>query len=159
MQRLVAEPDGTTEEVVRGAAATPVAGDCRIIRGWLPRRRYECGHHDAVRFHFVILGRIIRFYGWFRRSSGLCPECFLRQMRPQIIRCADCGEPILPGEQVATPCRDYRDTDDARLSIIRREEGGELVVTCLCADNFLGFSGHWDGERIRRLRWTTGPDE
>lgn len=157
IQRCVPEP-AELESVIRGPAASPLDGDCRVVRGWLFKKRYDCGHRDARRFHFVIWGAELRLHKWFRRSSDLCPECLLRQLRPQIIRCADCRGPILPGEPIATPCRDDRDQAAEWLTTMPYG-GGELVVTCLCSDNALGFSGHWNGERIRRIRWEIAPDE
>ncbi len=157
MQRLIYVPDGF-ENVIRGPAATPSDGDCRVVRGWPFKKRYDCGHRDAVRFHFVIWGAALRLHKWYRLSSDLCPECLLRQLRPQVIRCADCREPILPGQPVATPCRDSRDEGRDDLTTLPYP-GGELVVTCLCSDNALGFSGHWNGESIRRIRWEIAPDE
>ncbi len=157
MQRLIHVPDGF-ENVIRGPAASPRESDCRVVRGWFLRRSYGCGHRAAANFHFVIWGTELRLHKWFRRSSDLCPDCLLRQLRPQIVRCPDCGGPILPGEPIATPCRDDRDAGRDDLTVVPYQ-GGELVVTCLCADNALGFSGHWNGDRIRRVRWEIAPDE
>jgi len=155
--RMVHEP-AEFESVNRGPAAAPAASECRVVRGWFLKKRYECGHRDAVRFHFTVWGEELRLGKWYRRSSDLCPECLLRELRLRIIRCADCGGPILPGEPIATPCRDERDRDQDVLTTVPYN-GGELVVTCLCHDNAMGFSGHWDGERIRRIRWKVAPDE
>ncbi len=151
--KLVPEP-GELESVERQPSSSPTAEDCRVIRSSFFRRRYDCGHSGARRFHFLIWGVEVRFNGRFLKRNRLCPACLLAQLMPKIIRCADCQGPILPGAPVATPCRDGRDADKNWLTTLPGHGRG-LVVTCLCDDNALGFSGHWNGSAIRRVNWKT----
>jgi predicted nucleic acid-binding Zn ribbon protein len=66
-----------------------------IERGKIPRK-YECGHWHK---------------NWFRLAIGdmetkrilqkeMCPMCYIRHILKHAIHCAQCGKPILPGEQV-----------------------------------------------------------
>ncbi len=155
--KLVPEPGGL-ENVERQPSASPTAADCQIIRTSFFRRNYGCGHSGARSFHFLIWGAKVEFNGRFLKGNRLCPACLLSQLMPRIIRCADCEGPIMPGAAVATPCRDERDAGKDWLTTVPGPNGG-LVVVCLCADNALGFSGHWNGSAIRRITWEPVEEE
>ena len=155
--RLVPESAGP-ESVSRGPASSPRLEDCAIIRRSFFRRRYACGHRGLKKFSFSIWGHEVRFNKGFLLLNDDCPACLLAKLMPRIIRCADCERPILPGDPIATPCRDPRDQGKDWLTVVNGQDR-DLLVCCLCnIDNELGFSGHWNGAEILRVRWVTKSD-
>ena len=106
---------------------------------------YGCGHAAPVRFALRIHGRIREMSDAYFEERPLCPEC----IRIMTIRCAHCGQPIMPGESVACVI----DKEDWVTPDARPMRGGDRsVVICFrptCAGPYPEMGGgFWNGREV-----------
>ncbi|MFA6604205.1 MAG: hypothetical protein WCT10_05235 [Patescibacteria group bacterium] len=146
--------------VVREPTSSPRLEDCAIVRRSFFRRKYGCGHRGPKLFAFSIWGSEVRLIDEFLLQNEECPVCLLTRWQPQIIRCPDCEQPIIPGDPVVLPCRDERDDGKDWLVVVPGDSGGDQVVCCPCGDNCLGLRGQfkWNGSAVEFPR-TDKPDK
>lgn len=106
---------------------------------------YACGHKGFIKYTFSHLGFKFGTIPRMIEKRDLCPACIWKRMRPQIILCATCGLPILPGNQVAkVPINttSFEHTFEA--------SPGAYLSCTRCIG--IGFTGHWTGKRYRALQ-------
>jgi len=157
--KLTIKP-GERIDVVLGTTASPLPGECRVLRRSIFGRKYGCGHRGPRRFAFRIWEFTSRTMSPTPERRELCPACLLEELRAQVIRCADCQGPILPGEPIGLPVKDARDQGRTSTTVVPPAAGGsELVVICCNGrcEGMIGFAGHWAGKFIQGVRWVTEP--
>lgn len=110
---------------------------------------YSCGHRDKTHFVFNIYGERGAPEKAILDRREKCGECLLSELHEQVIRCAGCKLPILPGSPVLTG---IPSTDEDRpwatfVRVPRRREKQALICTrsTCCISGGL-ISGTWDGE-------------
>ena len=107
------------------------------------RARYKCGHKGCSEFTLIAFGLRMKSFAVSERPE-FCEECLKANAEKDIIQCARCGLPIVPGEQVAIyeiePEREYPPHS-------RRLENG--VLGCMawdcCPMGAAYYAGHWLG--------------
>jgi hypothetical protein len=113
---------------------------------------YACGYKDVRRFTVVFFGRELRFRrGWFGKRQCCC-SCEAEKLRREAIRCAICGNSILPGEGVRLYVRSKKMPGYA---VTVQTPEGSAVVGCLrmdCADGGFCYGGNWTAEGVRLPR-------
>lgn len=110
------------------------------------RRRYRCGHKDHRDFVLVIYNKAVAFTSLQLMRRGKCGDCLLEEYRQEAIRCALCGDAILPWENVGL--LNNADTDPAWTT---RVGLGERAVVCARCDSKLP---RIEGQKTSREIWT-----
>lgn len=105
---------------------------------------YACGHKGFIKYSFFYLGFQFGTDPRMIEKLDLCPMCTWKRMRPQIILCARCGLPILPGNQV----KKVKVGGPQHQHAFEAGEG-EYLACSRCVN--IAFTGFWTGERYRPL--------
>lgn len=105
-----------------------------------PHRPYPCGHVDTDRYKTIVYG--LSFSG----TSELCPNCSANQHLQVIIRCVNCGLPIVPTQMVAVVLPVSGDLKKSYAKFVNDDTG---VVICCRPGCFHGdFTGFWNGSKV-----------
>ncbi len=108
-------------------------------------RKFGCGHEHAKDFDFIFYGI---GYKYDATTSDKCGVCVLEEMRSKVIRCGDCGRPIMPGDPVAGYVIDP-DKPPNPAWVHTDENGGYLGCLSMdCCPSGGAYMGNWDGERV-----------
>lgn len=109
--------------------------------GILPRRKkYNCGHPSWYeQYRLSVEGVEIA-----PKDDSLCPACFEKWARENVILCARCQTPIFPGQGIAL----YEKEDCAHADIGHEEDGFYVGCTCMDCCPCGHFSGNWDGKKV-----------
>lgn len=129
-RRKSAEDDAPTDAFTYAAS-----GSIRV--------KFRCGDVGPGAIVYDLFGTKIK--ASFSENSPFCPDCCLKQLREQVIRCALCGHPILPGEVVHL----------ARVQEAKPEwttrYGGEQVL-CNSSDCAApNLAGTWTGKTVKEF--------
>jgi len=109
--------------------------------GILPfKKKYQCGHRSRVsKYRLSVEGVDI-----VPNASAMCPECFEKWVRNNVILCARYKEPIFPGQGVAL----YHREDCPHADVGHEDDGMYVGCTCMDCCPCGHFSGNWDGKRV-----------
>lgn len=133
---------------VQRPAAALKAEDARVVAvGYANGRHCSCGQPLADYLVLEVLGQRLTVTPDDLARAGRCANCYLREFLPRVIRCADCGGPILPGMTVATPIVDARDAGKDWITTLTYGPH-RMTVVCLCGEGALFQAGRWTGELI-----------
>jgi len=98
----------------------------------------ECGHESWEEVSLNVYG-----LGVQGSNKTLCPDCMIEKARRDIIRCAACGLPVLPGEGVVL----YHETSKLPYAHVATHFDGDSIG-CLrweCCPSGGFFAGNWCG--------------
>lgn len=103
----------------------------------------ECGHYSYEIVIFHLYGRSIRCPG-----TTLCMWCLLEKAKQEVIPCAKCGLPILPGDHVLL----YKKGDHLKYTDRAVKVGDDGFIGCLdirCGgpEALVFAAGTWNGEK------------
>lgn len=104
---------------------------------------HKCGHRGFVGFSVSVKGA--RSYKkWFSKE---CPQCCIERFNKDIVLCALCELPIIPGDAVAVYDANHPEIRREHAHIIK-DQRGEWALGCLrwnCCPCAEFFSGNWMG--------------
>jgi hypothetical protein len=122
-----------------------VTETCRVIPvGW-EKAAYKCGHIGPINATFDLYGQKYFCNQELLAGREKCPECLHDEQLKSVIRCCQCGFPILPGSGVIR----YGDISSYKKEWTTVDGGGALG--CLrvdCCDNPFAVSGNWNGQKV-----------
>ncbi len=111
-----------------------------VLDASVKQRRYSCGHDASKTFRVSFYGQVSKLF----KRARKCPDCFIAEVSPHVIRCVLCGDPIFPGDGVAL----YAPDNTMRLDIATTLPDGQ-VIGCMgwdCCDCGAFFAGNWSVE-------------
>lgn len=121
----------------RVSSLSKSTGTIDVINSADAQKKFDCGHTGPFTFSLSIYGTE---FGPFVGSEE-CADCVLEEAKEIAIRCALCGDAIVPGDPVALY---YQGSPGLRLDIATKVD--ESAVGCLqmdCCPSGGFFAGHW----------------
>jgi|GEM_PF-1661409 len=111
---------------------------CYIAETTGPEIRYDCGHIAPAECRIFIYGETYSALN----NKNHCPECRIRRIRQQVVRCSSCGRPIMPSSQVALYAGSSPGLKFRNVGIKHRGQYiGCMRADCCPSGGF--FAGHW----------------
>jgi len=107
---------------------------------------YRCGHEGPKQYVGHFYGEEMEPSPEILKTREKCPDCQMTEMRPLIIRCAQCGLPIFPGAPVALYAGPAAAFTKAWSTMHEGQYVGCLRWDCCPSGGF--FAGHWTGTTV-----------
>ncbi|MBP6859706.1 MAG: hypothetical protein KBC69_03765 [Candidatus Magasanikbacteria bacterium] len=126
----------------------PSTDSCLITDQSGPEVEYQCGHRHHERFIINIFGEPIELTDEAYAKRERCAQCRLTLIKECVIRCAQCGFGIRPGEAVALYTAES--VNSAWATYVG--ERAKLVIGCMrwdCCPSGGFFAGHWTGKHFQ----------
>lgn len=109
--------------------------------------RYACGHDGPKEYVGHFYGEEMEPSAEILKTREKCPDCQVAEMKPLVIRCAQCGLPIFPGAPVALYAGPAAAFTKGWATMVDGQYVGCLRWDCCPSGGF--FSGHWTSKGFR----------